>query len=89
MTTVDSARQAALLEEMRKRPLGLTVVEAWTVGNLLGFYKGGEAMEAKRDLQALVQHNQARRTDGFWRHIGEPDHIRLKHKRWADYWTAR
>lgn len=81
-------RQDALLVVMRHRG-HLTVTGAWGVGHLLGFYKGGEATKAKDDLNALCQRNQARRTEGFWRHINEPNPIRLRHKHWADYWTPR
>jgi hypothetical protein len=87
MSTPPDQRQAALLTELRSRE-SMTVVEAWQFGHEHGFYVGGEGPEAKRDLMALCQRNQARRHDGFWRHIGEPDRIRLRFKRWADYWTA-
>ena len=79
-------RQEILLKAMRERGY-LTVDDAWNVGHNHGFYQGGEGMLAKDDLNALAQRNQARRTDGFWRHSNEPDRIRLKHKHWADYWT--
>jgi hypothetical protein len=79
-------RQLTLLEELRRRG-SMTVEEAWYFGHSLGFYRGGEGSVAKSDLNALCQQNQARRTDGFWRHAHEPDHIRQKYKKWADYWT--
>ena len=82
------ARQEALLDAMRRRGY-LTVTDAWQIGYALDFYQGGEAPLAKDDLNALAKRNQARRVDGFWRHINEPDHIRLKHKHWADYWVPR
>jgi len=82
-------RQDALLEELKLRD-SMTVMDAWNFGHALGFYHGGDAArETITDLNALCQRNQAFKTEGFWRHINEPDHIRLKHKKWADYWTAK
>jgi adenine-specific DNA methylase len=81
-------RQDALLEAMRRRGY-LTVTDAWKVGHELGFYVGGDGGMAKADLTAIAGRNQATRTDGFWRHINEPDRIRLQHKYWSDYWTPR
>lgn len=80
-------RQEALLEELQRRS-SMTVVEAWAFGHGCGFYKGGDAPEVKRDLMALCQRRKARRVEGFWRHIHEPDHIRSRYPRWADHWKA-
>lgn len=81
-------RQDALLEAMRRRGY-LTITMAWEVGANLGFYRGGEIDLVKSDLNAIAGRNQAHRTDGFWRHINEPDSIRIKHRHWADYWTPK
>lgn len=81
------ARQDALLEELQKRS-SMTVEEAWRFGHERGFYKGGDGPETKRDLMALCQRRKARRIDGFWRHIHEPDRIRSRYTRWADHWKA-
>jgi len=81
-------RQAVLLEALRLRD-NMTVVEAWQVGHILGFYKGGDGMVAKSDLNALCKRRQACKHDGFWRHAHEPDRVRNRCRRWADYWTAR
>lgn len=77
-----------LLEAMRRRG-HLTVETAWEVGHIAGFYTGGDGGQAKRDLNRLAQRNQAVRHDGYWRHINEPEHMRVKYKYWSDYWTPR
>lgn len=79
-------RQQALLEELRKRGK-MDVVSAWAFGNEQGFYSGA-AWLAKADLEALCQSNQAKRHDGFWRHINEADREKYM-KSWADYWTPK
>lgn len=86
--TTAKERREVLLAAMRSRGF-LTVTGAWNVGHSHGFYEGGEAQKAKDDLNALAQRQQVLRHDGFWRHVNEPDHIRRKHKHWADYWTPR
>lgn len=79
-------RQKVLLNMLNT--LGsLTVQKAWEVGHSAGFYIGGDVGLVKDDLKALSNQRLARRHDGFWRHINEPDRIRRKYKRWADYWT--
>lgn len=80
--------QVLLLGEVRRRGT-LTVTEAWKFGYSKGFYKGGDGPKTKEDLNALVGHRVARRVDGFWRHINEPDKVRLRYLRWSDNWVPR
>lgn len=80
-------RQEVLLKELRNRS-SMTVVEAWAFGHGSGLYRGGDAPTVKQDLMALCAQRKARRIDGFWRHIGEPNCIRNRYPRWADHWKA-
>lgn len=84
----EEQRQKHLEEEIYRRGY-LTVTSAWEFGNLIGFYQSGDATKVQEDLKALAKRRSVTYHEGFWRVIGEPDHIRLKHRHWADYWTPR
>lgn len=76
------ARRAAM-REMLAHVGVLTVDDAWSIGHVLGFYRGGEGSMAKDDLLAI-----GRRHKGFWRYLSD-DQRRDKAKRWGDYWTPK